>query len=1170
MASCSNNTSKSITVNDVTYADYTTAPVCLGSANFVNIVNYNAANTYAVVWGDGTAAQTVTTLPVSRTYTNPGQYSVRLKLTNIYGCSDSITKNVTAWALPVATGVNISNTAPCAGTAVTFTPIGDGGGTTYVINPLTGIATATVANAATITSYLWDFGNGNTATTRVASTTYAIAGTYTIKLTITNSNGCTQTFIFSATPVTVFPTPVANFTNTTECMGVTTTFNSTSSTVATGNITGWSWNFGNPTSAGNNTSNVQNPTHLFTTSGTYTVILTVTTDAGCTNTVTKQVTVNPLPLVSFNSSLNTACAGSTITFNSTSTITSGTFNYGWRVSDNTGVFNYGVGQISSNASLVQTFATAGTYVVREYATSGSGCIDSASKTIIINANPTATIVVNPASNQICIYESVTLSSTGSLAGSGVIAGYAWSFGDGSSSTAANPAAKTYASPGTYTVSLTITNSNGCTNTTSKTITVNPKPVVNFNASNVCYGYTMNFTDASTTSTGSSFAWTFGDLASGVLNTSATQNTSHDFTTAGTYSVKLVVTNASGCKDSVTKSVTVWPRPVAAFVADTVCEGSATTFTNLSTIASGSMSYLWYFGDAANTTSITPSPIFTYAPGIYSVKLVVTSAFGCIDSVRKSILVKANPKPKFVVANACLRDAITLDTAGSNSTSKTTIIINYGDGSALTASLSHVYAMSGTYTINLTMAENGCTSTISKVVTIYDLPLTNLSASAYIICVNEVDTFSNTTTIASGSIISSKWEVINTSGTVVSSVTYSNNQEFIYSFNTAGTYRVKLTSTSDKGCFDSISKVVIVNALPTAAITSVNFKSQAFHACLGTAHEFSSTGSTAGSGTITGYLWSFGDGSTSTSQNPVYAYKAVGTYDVMLTITNSNGCTFSKLQTVVVDPIPDATIKPFNFPIETCNGTPFTFTGPSGPGYTYLWTRSGVALGTSQSITVNPPSSGWYYLAVTSGFGCTKVDSAYLKVNPLPTITLSDKLVTISKGWNKQVTAIVTGPNNTFTYLWTPQDANPKASISNATIYNPVLTPPNNVNTYYFVVTVTDQKGCIQRDTVRFIMIDDYNLKPTNFMTPNGDGKNDYFEIENIETYTDVEVTIFNRWGNVVYQTKDYASAKWNGTFNNTGGQLPDGTYFYIIKTNHKDVNGNEVIYKGNVTILRGR
>jgi gliding motility-associated-like protein len=1170
VASCSNTVTKSATVNIVTAADYTTSPVCFGNASTVSITNFNNANTYSVLWGDATAAQAVAASTATRTYGNPGRYSVRLKVTNTYGCSDSITKNVTAWALPATTGVSISNTSPCLGTAVTFAPIGATGGTTFVIDPITGVATATVANAASITSYAWDFGDGATANTSTATHTYAVAGTYTVKLTITNSNGCSQTFTFSATPVTVQPLPVSNFSATTVCSGFTTSFTD-ASTIASGSITGWAWNFGDPSSAGNNTSSLQNPTHLFTAAGTYTVTLTVTTAATCTNTTSKQVTVNPLPLVNFNAlPSNVVCAGSTITFNSASSIASGTIaNYGWRVSDNTGNFNFSTALVSVNNALAQTFATAGTYNVRLIVTSASGCSDSATKSVTVNANPTAVINVNPGSNQICIYETFTFTSTGSIAGSGAISNYAWTFGDGSTSSAANPAIKSYANPGSYTVTLTITNSNGCTNFTSKTVTVNPKPVVNFSASNVCFGYTMNFTDASTTGASSTYLWNFGDPASGVSNTSPTQNTSHNFTTAGTYNVKLVVTNATGCKDSVSKLVTVWPRPVADFQADTVCAGNATNFNNLSTIASGSMNFYWSFGDALNTTSISTSPSFLYTPGVYSAKLIVTSGFGCIDSIRKTVVVKATPKPAFVFTNVCLHAGITLDTTGSNATPTTVVSVNYGDGSALTASLSHTYAMSGTYTVSMTMTDNGCSATLSKIVTIFDLPLASFSVSAYTICMNSIDTFSNTSSITSGSIIANTWDVINSSNIVVSSVTYASNQAFIYAFNTAGIFRVRLTATSDKGCSDTTSKAVTVNDLPTVVITSVNFKTQAFHACFRTAHEFSSVGSTAGSGTIASYLWDFGDGNSSVNPNPIYAYKAVGSYIVTLQITNTNGCSFSKSQLVVVDAIPDATITPSGFPVATCDGTPFTLSGPSGTGYSYIWTKGGVTISTNQTITVTPPASGWYYLAVTSGFGCANVDSAYLTVYPLPVITLNPKQITMSKGWNKQVTANVTGPNPTFSYLWTAQDA--KGKISDPTIPNPVLTPPNDVNSYWYAVTVTDQKGCIDRDTVYFTLEDDYNLKPSNLMTPNNDGKNDKFAIQNIETYPDVEVTIFNRWGNVVYQTKNYAAAPWNGTYNNTGGDLPDGTYYYIIRTGHiSATDGKEVIYKGYITILRGR
>jgi gliding motility-associated-like protein len=1169
VASCSNTVSKAATVYPFTAADYTSSPVCLGNASTVSITNFNSANTYSILWGDATSAQTVTSSSATRTYSNPGRYAVRLLVNNTYGCSDSMTKNVTAWALPSATGVSISNTSPCVGTAVTFAPVGATGGTTFVIDPMTGLATTTVANAASITSYAWDFGDGNSSNASTATNTYAVAGTYTVKLTITNSNGCSQTFTFSSNPVTVQPLPVANFSASAACYGFATTFTD-ASTIASGSITGWAWNFGDPSSAGNNVSTAQNPTHIYTASGTFTVTLTVTTSATCSNTTTMEVTVHPLPLVNFDAlPSNILCAGSTITFNSTTAITSGSFEYGWRVSNNAGNFNYSTALVSVNTALAQTFTTAGTYNVRLVATSFNGCADSATKTITVNANPTAVMGVDPGTNQICINEVFDFTSNTSIAGSGTITNYDWTFGDGSTSTSENPDAKSYAFPGSYLVTLTITNSNGCTNTTSKTVTVNPKPVADFNASNVCFGYTMNFTDASTTGVSSTYLWNFSDPASGTSNTAMTQNASHNFTSAGIYNVMLIVTNATGCIDSASKLVTVWPRPVANFNTDIVCEGNATNFNNMSTIAIGSMKFIWSFGDALNTTSIATSPSFKYPPGVYSVKLIVTSDFGCIDSVRKTVVVKANPKPVFNVANVCLRASVNLDTTGSNATPTTVVSVNYGDGTVNVSSLTHTYDMSGTYTISMTMSDNGCIATLSKIVNVYDLPLPGFSVSAYTVCVNSSDTFSNTSSITSGAIVSNTWDVINSSNIVVFSATYGNNREFIYAFNTDGLYTVRLTATSDKGCSDITSKQITVNALPSVVINSVNFKTQAFHACFGTAHEFSSTGSSAGSGIIASYLWDFGDGNTSVNPNPIYAYKAVGSYTVTLQITNTNGCSSSNSRLVVVDPVPVINIQASAFPVATCNGTPLTLSGPLGTGYTYVWTKGGVTIGTSRTITVTPGASGWYYLAVTSGFGCTSVDSAYLIVYPLPVIALSEIQVRISKGWNRQVTANVTGPTPTFRYQWTAQDV--RGRISDPTIPNPVLTPPNDVNSYYYIVTVTDQMGCTSSETVFFTMEDDYNLRPSNLMTPNDDGKNDKFTIKNIETYPDVEVTIFNRWGNIVYQTKEYATKPWNGSYNNTGGDLPDGTYYYIIRTGHTSAtDGKEVIYKGNITIIRGR
>lgn len=1162
VASCSHQVIKQVTVNPVTIADYTNNNVCLGNPNSIVISNFNSANTYVINWGDASIQQTVTSSPATRTFANPGQYSVRLRVTNTYGCSDSITKQVTAWALPSVTNVNISNTTPCAGSSISLSPIGDIGGITYLINPATGLPTSTVANSASITGYLWDFGDGTTDNVRNTTHTYALAGTYTVKLTITNSNGCSQTFTFSANPVIVQPIPVASFTATTVCLGFATTFDASASSVAGGGPLQYSWDYGDGSNSGGFSAS-SSSTKTYAAPGTYTVTLTVRTANLCTNTTTRSVTVNPRPLVNFTTPVLSACAGTTLTHSNTTTITSGTFTYAWRLSNNAGVFNFGSGTVSANADLINTYATAGTYLVRLYATSNNGCIDSVTKTITIWANPTAAITISPASGSVCIGDGIIFNSTGSVAGSGTIATYLWNFGDGSTSTAAGPITKVYTSAGTYTVTLTITNSNGCSNTTSRVVTVNPKPVVNFVANNACFGFAITFLDSSTVFPGNSYLWNFGDPASGASNTATTRNASHLFSVAGTFNVKLVVTTAAGCKDSITKSVTVYPRPVADFTVDSVCEYDAAVFVNKSTITSGAMNYFWQFGDPANSTSSDHSPTFTYlAPGTYSVKLTVTSDQGCIDSVRKNVVVKVTPKPTFTVANVCLRDAITVDTTGSGTTATSTYMFNYGDGTANTNALTHTYAQAGTYTITMTMMDKGCIGSTTRIVNIYELPLPGISASRYTLCVGEVDTFSNTSSINSGSIVSYKWDVINSSNVIISSSTVATKSEFLYTFTTAGVFTVRLTATSNNGCTDVVAKTITVNALPTVTIGSTNTPVP-FHACLGNAHLFNSTGSTAGSGTIVQYMWDFGDGSKAFTANANHVYGAVGSYIVTLTITNSNGCSASTTQTAVVDPLPTANITPSNFPVEICNGRSITLTAPSGTGYSYSWSTGA----TTQNVTVSPTTSRWYVLTVTTTFGCSKTDSIYVTVLSLPTVSfmpqgnpvVTSKTDTISKGWSKEIPAFAWGSNGTFTYSW--KDANGGTTgISNPNINNPVFNP---LVTTSYTCTVTDMKGCTTVVNLTVVVIEDFNLKPSNLFTPNGDGFNDFWVVRNIENYPDAEVVIFNRWGEIVFQGTKYNNT-WDGTYTG-GGDVPDGTYYYIIRA-----NGGKVIYKGNVTILRGK
>ena len=108
--------------------------------------------------------------------------------------------------------------------------------------------------------------------------------------------------------------------------------------------------------------------------------------------------------------------------------------------------------------------------------------------------------------------------------------------------------------------------------------------------------------------------------------------------------------------------------------------------------------------------------------------------------------------------------------------------------------------------------------------------------------------------------------------------------------------------------------------------------------------------------------------------------------------------------------------------------------------------------------------------------------------------------------------------------------------------------------------VTDANGCQDTDDVTVFVNEDYLVEATNTLTPNGDGKNDFWYIINIETYPDVEVLIFDRWGTEVYASKAYNN-DWDGTYKDN--KLPEGTYYYVIR-----FEGSDRLYKGAVNILR--
>ncbi len=307
---------------------------------------------------------------------------------------------------------------------------------------------------------------------------------------------------------------------------------------------------------------------------------------------------------------------------------------------------------------------------------------------------------------------------------GTIASYAWDFGDGSLATGPT-ASHSYLQGGSYNVTLTVTDNQGATNTASQGVSVvapppNQPPVAAFTSAATFLGASFDGTTSSDPDgTVVSWAWDFGDGATGTGST-----TSHTYAAAGTYPVKLTVTDDKGAQTSVTNSVTVVANqpPVAAFTPSVTnlaasFDGSASSDPD-GTIAS----YAWDFGDGATGTGATATHTYASA-STFTVTLTVTDGQGATNQVQQQVTTTAPPNQppvaSFTASTAGLAVAVNGSASSDPDGTVASYAWNFGDsGTATGATANHTYATSGTYTVSLTVTDNqGATTTTTKSVTV---------------------------------------------------------------------------------------------------------------------------------------------------------------------------------------------------------------------------------------------------------------------------------------------------------------------------------------------------------------------------------------------------------------------------------------------------------------------
>ncbi|MDH4474563.1 MAG: PKD domain-containing protein [Fluviicola sp.] len=470
---------------------------------------------------------------------------------------------------------------------------------------LTGI---TASNTPASTSLTWHSATPATNANTLAVANAVTEGTYYAAFYDAVNDCYSPTTAFN-----VYPVPAAAFTAPTVCSNSPSSFTD-QSTVSSGTISGWAWSFGD-----GGTSLVQNPSHTYIGAGaTYNVTLLVTTPQGCTNSITQSVTTNEPPVAAFTA--QAGCANNPVAFTDQSTIASGTI-VAWN-------WNFGDGSNSALQNPTHQYAAASNYNVTLTVTSDLGCTNS----ITIQVSTTAPVAAFT-STVACENSPVNFTDQSTIS-AGNITGWAWDFGDGSNSAVQNPN-HAYTAAGNYTVTLLVTSNLGCTNSVTQQVTVAPIPVAAFTAPNACSGVPVNFTDLSTVATGTitDWDWTFGDGGSAAI-----RNPIHTFNTGGNYSVTLTVTSNIGCTNSITQPVIITTTPTASFdftPNDPDILNPTVQFINTS---SNGVSYNWDFGGLGGSTQTSPAYTFPEEPGSYTVTLIAYSGT-CTDTVKSNIAIK---------------------------------------------------------------------------------------------------------------------------------------------------------------------------------------------------------------------------------------------------------------------------------------------------------------------------------------------------------------------------------------------------------------------------------------------------------------------------------------------------------------------------------------------------
>lgn len=452
-------------------------------------------------------------------------------------------------------------------------------------------------------------------------------------------------------------------------------------------------------------------------------------------------------------------------------------------------------------------------------------------------------------------------------------------------------------------SIIITTNNNCIDSSSILTGFYPDPIPNFNIPNNCLFESITPENLSTIFQGSmTYQWTFGDGNSGFGF-----EPTHQYNQVDTFDIKVIATSSHACQDSITHPIIIHPLPKASFEVDGVCFGENVIFTNSSMLPTyGTIdTFSWNLGDSTYSLFENPFHLYNDSDTFY-VNLKTTSDKGCITDTTKKLVIHPLPLPNFYTPNHCQYEEVNF-----NNLSQVILvpidsfIWTFDDGYFSTDSLpSHIYTVADTFNVNLrTITPFGCEIDTTLPVIIHPVAETGFYAVGDCNADYSIQFF-DTSSIKSGIIADFQW--------YFGDGFQSNDVNPLHQYNTETIYDVRLVTTSNHGCMDSITQSTPSSLLPIASFEFFKNPISLGDTLRPQNYSINSID----------YFWDFGDfnittrADTSIIQAPKYFYTDYGLYTVSLTAFNELGCSDTISSIVKVQPRPRSDYEPLIYPNPT--------------------------------------------------------------------------------------------------------------------------------------------------------------------------------------------------------------------------------------------------------------